>query len=80
MIKILLVFSNALFVAGLSRSIIKTPNAPGAIGPYSQGVVLELASGERLISAAGQIGLDPASGRIVPGGIVNEAHQAMNNV
>ncbi len=75
----LILLSFALATA-LKKTVIQTPNAPKAIGPYSQGIVLEMQSGERLISAAGQIGLDPQSGTLVPGGITNEAHQAMNNV
>ena len=76
----------ALFLAALSaadalkRTAIKTPNAPGAIGPYSQGILITLASGERMIHAAGQIGLDPKTGALAPGGIVKEGQQAMDNV
>jgi 2-iminobutanoate/2-iminopropanoate deaminase len=62
------------------RTVIKTPNAPAAIGPYSQAILMELKSGDKLLSAAGQIGLGPSTGKIVPGGIIPEAHQAMNNV
>lgn len=64
----------------LKRTTIATPNAPAAIGPYSQAILTTLASGERLVSAAGQIGLDPSTGKLVPGGISNEARQAMNNI
>jgi 2-iminobutanoate/2-iminopropanoate deaminase len=55
--------------------IISTPEAPQAIGPYSQGV----AEGPFLFTA-GQIGLDPATGEMVPGGVVAEFRRAMENV
>ena len=49
----------------MTRSTIQTDLAPAAIGPYSQGVV---AGG--FVFTAGQIGLDPASGEMVEGGVV----------
>ena len=70
----------APLVTGITRAVIQTPNAPKAIGPYSQGILTTFASGERLVAAAGQIGIDPQTGTLSPGGITNEAHQAMNNV
>jgi len=54
---------------------VTTPNAPGAIGPYSQG----LRAGEFLF-LSGQIPLDPATGQIVPGGIVEQTHQVLKNL
>lgn len=54
---------------------VTTPNAPAAIGPYSQGII---AGG--LLFASGQIPLDPATGTIVSGGIEAQAHQAFTNV
>lgn len=54
---------------------VTTPNAPAAIGPYSQGII----SGG-LLFASGQIPLDPATGTIVSGGIEAQAHQAFTNV
>ncbi len=46
----------------MSKTIISTPNAPGAIGPYSQAVK---AGGTVYLS--GQIGLEPVSGQLVEG-------------
>jgi len=59
----------------VTRSTIQTDLAPAAIGPYSQGVV---AGG--FVFTAGQIGLDPATGEMVEGGVVAEALQAMTNL
>ena len=59
----------------MSKNIIATKNAPGAIGPYSQGI---RANG--FVFASGQIGLDPATGEFVKGGIVEQSRQALLNV
>ncbi len=57
--------------------IIAVPGAPKAIGPYSQGIV----SGGFLFSA-GQIPLDPATGKLVPAGetIAAEAERVFDNL
>jgi 2-iminobutanoate/2-iminopropanoate deaminase len=59
----------------VSLKAVSTPNAPGAIGPYSQG----LRAGDFLF-LSGQIPLDPATGQIVPGGIVEQTHQVLKNL
>ncbi len=55
--------------------VISTPNAPAAIGPYSQAMVM----GNTLFSS-GQIPIDPATGNIVEGTIVEQAHQSCKNL
>jgi len=59
----------------VTRSTIQTDLAPAAIGPYSQGVA---AGG--FVFTAGQIGLDPATGTMVEGGVVAQAVQAISNL
>ena len=54
---------------------ISTPNAPAAIGPYSQGKV---AGG--FLFASGQIALDPATGQLVGETVQDQARQALKNV
>ena len=54
---------------------IKTENAPAAIGPYSQAVVAG-----NTIYLAGQIGIEPKSGKLVEGGIAGETEQALENI
>src|SRR5258705_5857222 len=54
---------------------ISTPHAPAAIGPYSQGIVVN-----GLLFTAGQIALDPATGKIVDGGIVEQTERVMQNL
>lgn len=57
------------------KKIISTPNAPKAIGPYSQAVE---ANGMLFIS--GQLPVDPATGKIVEGGIKEQTEQALKNI
>ena len=54
---------------------VSTPNAPGAIGPYSQA----LQAGDFLF-LSGQIPLDPATGTVVEGGIAEQTHQVLKNI
>lgn len=49
--------------------------APKAVGPYSQAVVHD-----GLMFASGQIGLDPASGKLVAGDVISQAGQVMKNL
>ena len=53
---------------------IETSNAPGAIGPYSQGYIVN-----GFVYSSGQIPVDPATGA-VPEGIEAQAHQSCRNV
>ena len=59
----------------MTRSTIHTPKAPKAIGPYSQAVA---AAGAVYLS--GQVGLDPATGELVAGGIEAEARRVFANL
>ncbi len=59
----------------MSLRTISTPDAPAAIGPYSQGVV---ANG--LLFTAGQIALDPVSMQIVPGDVAAQTERVMTNL
>jgi len=59
----------------VDRRVIATDGAPAAIGPYSQAIQ----AGETLY-LAGQIGLDPVTGELVPGGVEAEARQVMANL
>jgi reactive intermediate/imine deaminase len=62
-------------MADMTRKAIHTPKAPMAIGPYSQAIA---AGGAVYLS--GQIGLDPASGEMVKGGIEAEARRVFTNL
>lgn len=54
---------------------ISTEKAPAAIGPYSQGVVVN-----GLLFASGQIALSPETGELVGNTIEEQAEQVMKNV
>ncbi|MEK7331568.1 MAG: Rid family detoxifying hydrolase [Candidatus Eisenbacteria bacterium] len=59
---------------------LNVPDAPKAIGPYSQAQVVRLHGGNRLVFTAGQVGLDPLSGEIVAGGVAEQTAQVMKNL
>ena len=57
------------------NKIISTPEAPAAVGPYSQAVRVG-----STIYCAGQIPLDPKSGQIVSGGIDAQTRRVLDNI
>jgi 2-iminobutanoate/2-iminopropanoate deaminase len=58
-----------------AKSPISTPNAPAAIGPYSQAVQ----TGE-MIYTSGQVPLDPVTGQLVEGGIREQTVRVLENI
>ncbi len=58
-----------------AKEAIHSDSAPAAVGPYAQAV----AAGD-WVFVSGQLGLEPASGRLVSGGAAAEARQALANV
>lgn len=59
----------------MTRTAISTSGAPAAIGPYSQAI----AAGD-LVFCSGQLGLDPATGELVQGGVAAQAERALRNL
>jgi len=59
----------------MTRRAISTEGAPAAVGPYSQGIVID-----GLLFCAGQAALDPATGNLVEGGIEPETERVMANL
>ena len=59
----------------MDKKILDTPNAPQAVGTYSQ--VVEI---NNLIFTSGQIGLDPLTGKIVEGGMIAQTEQILKNI
>jgi 2-iminobutanoate/2-iminopropanoate deaminase len=57
------------------RRIVRTEDAPGAIGPYSQAVA---AGG--FVYCSGQIPTDPATGQFVEGGVREQTEQVLRNL
>ena len=59
----------------MPRSVIHTPEAPEAIGPYSQAIK---AGG--LVFCSGQVSLDPESGELVEGSVGDETRRSLQNL
>lgn len=57
------------------KKIIETPHAPAPIGPYSQAVLYD-----DTLYTSGQIAIDPDSGNLVSGNIIEETRQVMKNI
>ena len=62
------------------HEVISTAGAPGAIGPYSQGVAASVGPDHRLLFLSGQIPLDPTTGQLVKGTIEEETRRVMANL
>jgi len=59
----------------MSKTVITTPSAPAAIGPYSQAIRVS-----NLVFTAGQIALDPATQQVVSGGISEQTTRVLENL
>ncbi len=59
----------------MKKRIINTENAPAAVGPYSQAVRIG-----KLVYTAGQIALDPATGKMVEGDITVQTERVLQNI
>jgi len=57
------------------KKVIHTDKAPKAVGPYSQAI-----STGNLLFTAGQVAIDPATGKLVEGGIRDQTRQVMENL
>lgn len=57
------------------REVVTCSQAPAAIGPYSVAIATH-----NLVFVSGQLGIDPASGAIVEGGIRAQTHAALTNL
>jgi 2-iminobutanoate/2-iminopropanoate deaminase len=62
-------------MSGFTRDVVSTPNAPKAIGPYSQAIK---ANGFLFIS--GQVAIDPATNNLIEGGIEAKSEQVLKNL
>lgn len=80
-LSLMTVFAALFLVAGsasgqaTTRRAVETIDAPKAIGPYSQAIVV---SG--FVYTAGQIGTDPKTSTLIPGGIAEQTEQALRNL
>jgi len=59
----------------VERTVIKTENAPSAVGTYSQGI-----STDNIIFTAGQIPLDPSTGEVIEGDFKTRVRRVLLNI
>ena len=59
----------------MSKQAVSTPEAPAAIGPYSQAI-----RAGNLLFLSGQVGVDPATGDVVEGGVEAQTRRALANI
>lgn len=57
------------------KTVIKTENAPKAVGPYSQGILVK-----NTLYLAGQIAINPATGKMNNGSIEEQTRQVLDNI
>jgi 2-iminobutanoate/2-iminopropanoate deaminase len=57
------------------RQPVSTDQAPKAIGPYSQAI-----RAGQFLFLSGQVGFDPATGQLVPGGIAEQTQRVLQNI
>ena len=57
------------------KKVINSKNAPAAIGPYSQAVLVD-----NTLYASGQLGIDPQTGNFVAGGVKEQTEQVFRNI
>jgi 2-iminobutanoate/2-iminopropanoate deaminase len=62
----------------MGKTVIATPEAPGAIGPYSQAIAIP--AGATLLFCSGQIALSPQTGQLIAGDVVAQTEQVMRNL
>ena len=60
----------------MNKKEMRSPNAPAAIGPYSQGIC---AAGEA-VYISGQLPIEPATGAFPEGGIREQTRQSLKNI
>lgn len=59
----------------LTQRIIDTPNAPAAVGAYSQGKQID-----SFLQLSGQLAIDPETGTIMKGGIIEQTKQSLSQL
>jgi 2-iminobutanoate/2-iminopropanoate deaminase len=65
--------------AVMERTTVSTAEAPAAIGPYSQAVVVTV-GGAKMVFSSGQIALDPKTNAMVEGDVAAQTHQVLANL
>lgn len=70
-------FKQSIYIKVLvmQKRILKTPNAPAPIGPYSQAIIVG-----NILYSSGQIAIDPKTNELVTENIENETRRVMENL
>lgn len=63
------------FMSDFTRDVVSTPNAPKAIGPYSQAI-----KANGFVFLSGQVAIDPATGNLIEGGIEAQTERVLQNL
>lgn len=56
-------------------AVVQTPDAPSAIGPYSQAMIAG-----NMVFCSGQIAMDPATGALIEGDVATQTRQVLTNL
>ena len=63
----------------MEKTIVRTSEAPAAIGPYSQAVTVQVGD-KRMVFTSGQIALDPKTGTMIDGDVDAQTRQVLANL
>lgn len=63
----------------MHKTIVRTAEAPAAIGPYSQAVTVQVGD-KRMIFTSGQVALDPKTGAMIEGDVEAQTRQVIANL
>jgi 2-iminobutanoate/2-iminopropanoate deaminase len=63
----------------MQRNIVRTAQAPAAIGPYSQAVAVDVGD-KHMLFCSGQIALDPATGAMIEGDVEAQTRRVLDNL
>ena len=63
----------------MHKTIVRTAEAPAAIGPYSQAVTVQVGD-KRMIFTSGQVAIDPKSGAMIEGDVEVQTRQVISNL
>ncbi|TMQ51650.1 MAG: RidA family protein [Candidatus Eisenbacteria bacterium] len=62
------------------KAAIEVSGAPRPVGPYSQAQVVSLPGGDKMVFTAGQVALDPATGKLRGGTVAEQTEQVLGNL
>ena len=62
------------------KSAIEVSGAPRPVGPYSQAQVVSLPGGDKMVFTAGQVALDPVTGKLRGGTVAEQTEQVLRNL